>query len=119
MTGTAAFPAALDGVADLPSTAEIMATEDRWQLATYAKLPMVLVSGCHPGDCHYINGNFKARRRIKLLQEILPQFGFAPERLKLTWIGASDGIQFADTITQLVARLKALGPSEARSQMVI
>jgi coenzyme F420-reducing hydrogenase delta subunit len=79
----------------------------------------VLVSGCHPGDCHYINGNFKARRRIKLLQEILPQFGFAPERLKLTWIGASDGIQFADTITQLVARLKTLGPSEARSQMVI
>jgi F420-non-reducing hydrogenase iron-sulfur subunit len=44
----------------------------------------VLVSGCHPGDCHYINGNFKARRRIKLLKEILPQFGFAPERLKLT-----------------------------------
>ena len=41
----------------------------------------VLVSGCHPGDCHYINGNFKARRRIKLLKEILPQFGFEPERL--------------------------------------
>jgi hypothetical protein len=58
----------------------------------------VLVSGCHPGDCHYINGNFKARRRIKLLKEILPQFGFAPERLRLTWIGASDGIQFAETI---------------------
>jgi len=50
----------------------------------------VLVSGCHPGDCHYINGNYKARRRIKLLKEILPQFGFEPERLRLTWIGASD-----------------------------
>jgi F420-non-reducing hydrogenase iron-sulfur subunit len=56
----------------------------------------VLVSGCHPGDCHYINGNYKARRRIKLLKEILPQFGFEPERLRLTWIGASDGIQFAE-----------------------
>ena len=40
----------------------------------------VLVSGCHPGDCHYINGNFKARRRIKLLKEILPRFGFEEER---------------------------------------
>ena len=42
----------------------------------------VLVSGCHPGDCHYINGNFKARRRIKLLKEILPRFGFEEERLR-------------------------------------
>ena len=53
----------------------------------------VLVSGCHPGDCHYINGNYKPRRRIKLLKEILPQFGFERERLKLTWIGASAGVK--------------------------
>nr|MCU0603284.1 hydrogenase iron-sulfur subunit [Desulfobacterales bacterium] len=62
----------------------------------------VLVSGCHPGDCHYINGNFKARRRIKLLKEILPRFGFEPERLRLTWIGASDGIHFAEIMRELV-----------------
>jgi F420-non-reducing hydrogenase iron-sulfur subunit len=79
----------------------------------------VLVSGCHPGDCHYINGNFKARRRIKLLKEILPQFGFAPQRLRLTWIGASDGIQFAGIIKEMVTQVKALGPSEARLSMVI
>jgi len=79
----------------------------------------VLVSGCHPGDCHYINGNFKARRRIKLLKDILPQFGFAPERLRLTWIGASDGIKFAEVIQQLVTQVKALGPSEAKLKMVI
>ena len=79
----------------------------------------MLVSGCHPGDCHYINGNFKARRRIKLLKEILPRFGFAPERLRLTWIGASDGIQFAEVMRKLVEQVTELGPSEANLQMVI
>ena len=79
----------------------------------------VLVSGCHPGDCHYINGNYKARRRIKLLKEILPQFGFEPERLRLTWIGASDGIIFAEIIRELVVQIKALGPNEAKLKMVI
>jgi F420-non-reducing hydrogenase iron-sulfur subunit len=79
----------------------------------------VLVSGCHPGDCHYINGNFKARRRIRLLKEILSQFGFKDERLRLTWIGASDGIQFAETIHDMVAQIKTLGPNEAKATMVI
>jgi len=79
----------------------------------------VLVSGCHPGDCHYINGNFKAKRRIKLLKEILSQFGFGDERLRLTWIGASDGIQFAETIHEMVAQIKTLGPNEAKATMVI
>jgi F420-non-reducing hydrogenase iron-sulfur subunit len=79
----------------------------------------VLISGCHPGDCHYINGNFKARRRIKLLKAILPQFGFDDKRVKLTWIGASDGIQFAATVRDMVADIRALGPSQARQAMVI
>jgi len=79
----------------------------------------VLVSGCHPGDCHYINGNFKARRRMKLLKEILPKFGFDERRLKMTWIGASEGIDFAETIRDMVATVKAIGPSEVRKQMVI
>lgn len=79
----------------------------------------VIISGCHVGDCHYINGNLKARRRVKLLGEILPRFGFDKRRLRLTWIGASDGIQFAETIKDVVAELKALGPSEVRNQMVL
>ncbi|MEJ2221917.1 MAG: hydrogenase iron-sulfur subunit [Desulfobacterales bacterium] len=86
----------------------------------------VLISGCHPGDCHYINGNYKARRRIKLprrriklLKEILPQFGFDQQRLRLTWIGASDGIQLAEVMRNLVAQIKALGPSQAKLKMVI
>jgi coenzyme F420-reducing hydrogenase delta subunit len=79
----------------------------------------VLISGCNPGDCHYINGNFKARRRFKLLKEMLAQFGFEDERLRLTWIGASDGIRFAETVREMVSQLKALGPSEAKMKMVI
>lgn len=79
----------------------------------------VLVSGCHPGDCHYINGNYKARRRIKLLKTILPQYGFDEQRLKLTWIGASDGIQFARTIRDMVSEIKELGPNEAKHAAVV
>ncbi|EGJ50196.1 hydrogenase iron-sulfur subunit [Desulfocurvibacter africanus] len=72
----------------------------------------VLISGCHPGDCHYINGNYKARRRVKLLSEILTTFGFDPRRLKLTWVGASEGNEFAETVNHLVEEIKELGPSE-------
>ena len=79
----------------------------------------VLISGCHPGDCHYINGNFKARRRFKLLKEILTGFGIEPERFKLTWIGASDGIEFAHTAESLVNQIRSLGPSEAKQTMVL
>ncbi len=75
----------------------------------------ILVSGCHPGDCHYINGNYKARRRIKLLKEMLPRFGFASERLRLTWIGASDGIAFARIMKRLVDQIKTLGPSTMKT----
>jgi coenzyme F420-reducing hydrogenase delta subunit len=79
----------------------------------------VLVSGCHPGDCHYINGNYKARRRITLLRQILPRFGIEAERLRLTWIGASDGIEFAQTMNRFVAQIKKLGPCQARMHAVI
>ncbi len=79
----------------------------------------VLVSGCNPGDCHYINGNYKARRRIKLLKEILPQFGFENERLRLTWIGASDGVRLAEIIGTFVTQIKALGPSQTKLKMAI
>ena len=79
----------------------------------------VLISGCHPGDCHYINGNFKARRRVKLLKEILPRFGFDERRLKLTWIGASEGVDFAKTMREMASEMKELGPTEVRDQMVL
>ncbi|SDL10224.1 Coenzyme F420-reducing hydrogenase, delta subunit [Maridesulfovibrio ferrireducens] len=79
----------------------------------------VLISGCHPGDCHYINGNYKARRRIKLLNEILPQFGIEKERVKLTWIGASEGNEFAATVNSFINEIRELGPMEARSMAVM
>ena len=79
----------------------------------------VLISGCHPGDCHYINGNYKARRRVKLLKEILPRFGFDERRVKLTWIGASEGVDFAKTIQELVTEIKSIGPNQVRQEMVL
>jgi len=79
----------------------------------------VLISGCHPGDCHYINGNLKARRRVRLLKEILPRFGIDERRLKMTWIGASEGIDFANTVKKLVAEIKQLGLNDLRQKMIL
>ena len=79
----------------------------------------VLVSGCHPGDCHYINGNFKARRRMKMIKEMLPLFGFEPQRVRLTWIGASDGIEFAETMHELVEQIRTLGPIQTKQALAV
>ncbi len=74
----------------------------------------VLISGCHPGDCHYQNGNYKARRRVKLLNEILSQFGIDRRRVRLTWVGASEGQEFAATVNNFINDLRELGPLETR-----
>jgi coenzyme F420-reducing hydrogenase delta subunit len=79
----------------------------------------VLVSGCHPGDCHYINGNYKARRRIKLLKELVDRFGLDERRLKLTWVGASEGNEFAAVVNHMIEDIRALGPNPARGLAVI
>jgi F420-non-reducing hydrogenase iron-sulfur subunit len=71
----------------------------------------VLIGGCHPGDCHYQTGNYKARRRVAILKEILHQVGFSDDRIWLRWISASEGKLFADTVTQMVDALKKMGPS--------
>jgi F420-non-reducing hydrogenase iron-sulfur subunit len=71
----------------------------------------VLIGGCHPGDCHYQSGNYKARRRVAILQSILKQMGFESERVWLRWISASEGRYFADTVTEMVDKLKELGPN--------
>jgi F420-non-reducing hydrogenase iron-sulfur subunit len=71
----------------------------------------ILIGGCHPGDCHYQSGNYKARRRVAILQSILKQMGFEPERIWLRWISASEGRYFADTVTEMVEKLKELGPN--------
>lgn len=71
----------------------------------------VLIGGCHPGDCHYQSGNYKARRRVAILQSILEQMGFDSERVWLRWISASEGQYFADTVTEMVDSLKEKGPN--------
>ena len=74
----------------------------------------VAVSGCHPGDCHYQSGNYKARRRVAILNEILDQMGLEKGRVWLRWISASEGQYFADTVTEMVAALKEMGPNPAK-----
>lgn len=72
----------------------------------------VFIGGCHPGDCHYQSGNFKARRRYAVLQDTLDEMGFDKERVWLRWISASEGAQFAETIKQMTAVLREKGPRE-------
>lgn len=79
----------------------------------------VFIGGCHPGDCHYINGNLKAVKRIDGVHKILEQFGFAPERLTLKWIGASEGPEFQHHMTEFVSAIKSLGPNPARNCMIL
>ena len=79
----------------------------------------VLVCGCHPGDCHYLEGNVKAERRAVLLTSLLGQFGIKPERFRLEWISASEGDRFVAVMTEMVENLKGLGPLRLESQAVL
>lgn len=71
----------------------------------------VLIGGCWPGDCHYINGNLKARRRVALLTELLDQYGIGEDRLWLRWIAASEGNMLQEVAGEMTAKLKEIGPS--------
>jgi len=70
----------------------------------------VLVLGCHPGDCHYAEGNYKAARRIPLLKRMLEQFGIEDERVRLDWVSASEGASFVSIVNDITAKIKELGP---------
>ncbi len=70
----------------------------------------VLITGCHPGECHYIEQNYKALRRYLLLKRTLSQLGIEAGRMKLVWASAAEGVRLADEITKMVAEIKALGP---------
>ncbi len=71
----------------------------------------VLIGGCHPGDCHYQAGNYKARRRVAILEETVKAMGLDPRRVWLRWISASEGARFADTIAEFTTELRQLGPN--------
>ncbi len=70
----------------------------------------VLVCGCHPGDCHYVEGNYKCLRRIPITKQILKGMGIPPERLRLEWVSASEGNRFQEVITEFTEQIRALGP---------
>ncbi len=70
----------------------------------------VLIGGCHPGDCHYTEGNYKMLRRFRLLQRMAAAMGIDGERLRLEWISASEGEKVKTVVNDMVARLKELGP---------
>ncbi len=78
----------------------------------------VLVSGCHPGDCHYVEGNFHARRRLETLKRILPISGIDPERFKYTWVSASESGRWQETVREFTAKIHALGPAPRMTDVV-
>jgi F420-non-reducing hydrogenase iron-sulfur subunit len=71
----------------------------------------VLVSGCHPGDCHYLSGNLAARRKFALVRELLNYAGLEPERVQFTWVSASEGGRFAAIVQKVVEQVRKLGPN--------
>jgi F420-non-reducing hydrogenase iron-sulfur subunit len=76
----------------------------------------VLVLGCHPGDCHYLSGNYKTMRRVLLIKRFLEQFGMEQERLKLEWVSAAEGARFAQVVTDFINRVKELGPNPLKGR---
>jgi len=71
----------------------------------------VLVSGCHPGDCHYIGGNYFARRKFLVLKEMLKWFGIEEERVQFSWVSASEGQKFSKVVEEVVESVKRVGPT--------
>jgi F420-non-reducing hydrogenase iron-sulfur subunit len=74
----------------------------------------VLVCGCHPGDCHYQEGNYKCLRRFRLISKYTEQMGIEKKRIRLEWISASEGKQFAELVNDMTRDLLALGPGRTR-----
>lgn len=70
----------------------------------------VLVAGCHPGDCHYAEGNYYARRRMSLLKRLIEYVGIPKERLKVTWVSAAESREFAQVVSEMADELRPLGP---------
>lgn len=78
----------------------------------------VLILGCHPGDCHYKEGNYKALKRFHLLKKILSQFGIEEERLKFDWVSASEADKFVKIVDEMVKIIREMGPLKKESFIV-
>ncbi len=73
----------------------------------------VMITGCHPGDCHYLDGNYKTIRRYHFLRALLGEFGVDTKRLRLHFISAGEGIEFQKKVNAFIEDIKALGPAHA------
>ncbi len=71
----------------------------------------VLIAGCHPGDCHYQSGNYKANRRVKLLKKLLEELGLEPERVRFEYVSASEGQKYANLVAEFTEEIRKLGPN--------
>ena len=71
----------------------------------------VFIGGCHPGDCHYVSGNYRTRKRVIMMKKLLEEMGINPARLRLEWVSATEGKKFATVIEEFVNEIKELGPS--------
>jgi F420-non-reducing hydrogenase iron-sulfur subunit len=87
--------------------------------ADLAGVDGILIGGCHPGDCHYQEGNYKERRRVVALKEILKDAGFDEDRIWLRWISASEGQRFAETIREITTAMKEKGPNLTKNEWAV
>lgn len=76
----------------------------------------VLVAGCHPGDCHYEKGNYYARRRFSLLKKVVETLGLEKDRLRLSWVSASESQRFADVVREFTENVKKMGPNPLKNK---
>jgi len=78
----------------------------------------VLVSGCHPGDCHYLTGNYHARRKFRLLKELLDFVGIEDGRVQFAWVSAAEGAKFAQVMAEVTEKVRALGPNRRLAKKI-
>lgn len=79
----------------------------------------VLVAGCHPGDCHYQEGNYYTRRRFMMLKKVVEGCGLESDRLRLSWISASEGTKYARVSTEFTKKIKELGENSAKKEIFL
>jgi F420-non-reducing hydrogenase iron-sulfur subunit len=78
----------------------------------------VMIAGCHPGECHYVEGNIKALRRFHLLKKMLKQLGLEDERLQIVWASASEGTVLAEAVNRMTEQLRGLGPLRWKDNVI-
>jgi len=79
----------------------------------------VLISGCHPGECHYMQGNYLVRRKILLFRNLLEFIGIDPTRLRMSWVSASEGKKFSDVIKEVTNKIREIGPLHLFEESVL